>query len=726
MDRFPALRRLRWPRQRIPFVQQLGPTDCGAACLSMVLAFYGKILPLDEVRRVSGTGRDGTDAQSLLRAAHGFGLRGRPVRVELAALDRLPRASVLYWQFRHFVLFDGITDEGIRIVDPAKGPRVVPHDRFSESFTGVALILEPGHAFEPDDGKPRRPIWRYFRQALAYRGLFSRLAVTSALIRLLALAIPIATGALVDVVVPRGDYSLLQILAVGLAGVVAFHFVAELIRAHVGLHLRAQLESALTLNFVDRLVDLPYDYFQSRSTGDLMVRLSANNRIREIITASALSAVLDGTLVLGYLGLLVLMSPLLGALTLALALIRLALLLTIHHRNKELTARDLEVQSRSENYQVEMLGGMESLKSLGAERRAAETWSHLYVDTLNVAIERGRMMAWFNAAVESLGVLSPLLILGTGTWLVLDGTLTLGTMLALNALAAGALVPLATMVSTLAEFQTLESYLERIQEIFDTPREQEDVETRPAPPLRGEIRIENVTFRYGPLAPTVVRDVSFSCRAGELIGLVGRTGSGKSTLGKLIAGLHLPDEGEILLDDLPLNRLDVRSVRRQLGVVTQATHLFAGSVRANINLRDPDIPLEETMHAARLADIHDDILAMPMGYETILSTAGGSLSGGQRQRLALARALVQRPAILLLDEATSSLDAVTEARVQQNLADLDVTRIVIAHRLSAVRDADRILVLDRGELVEEGTHDELVSLGGVYAGLISAQLDAPT
>jgi ABC-type bacteriocin/lantibiotic exporter with double-glycine peptidase domain len=341
---------------------------------------------------------------------------------------------------------------------------------------------------------------------------------------------------------------------------------------------------------------------------------------------------------------------------------------------------------------------------------------------LNVSIERGRLAALIESTMGTIRLGSPLVVLALGAVLVLRGEMSLGTMLTLNALAVGFLLPLATLVGTAEQFQLMGSYIGRLDDVFGTAPEQDDAKVVAAVALTGAINLENVSFRYGELAPLVVRDVSVDIEPGQFVALVGPSGSGKSTLASLLLALYRPTSGRILYDGRDLAGLDTRSVRTQFGVVMQRPYIFGASVRDNVTLTDPGLPLDAVIEAAKLAQIHDELTAMPMGYETLLSDAGASISGGQRQRIALARALVRNPSIVLLDEATSALDAVTEARVQEAIETLRCTRIVIAHRLSTIVKADLILMMKDGAIVERGTHQELFARRGPYYDLVVAQM----
>jgi ATP-binding cassette, subfamily B, bacterial len=724
--RYPALFALRWGRRRrIPFIQQTAATDCGAASLAMVLGYFGKAVTLSEVRESAGVSRHGTNAMTLLESARHFGLRGRGVQIrEIEELDLLEPGAILHWRFSHFMVFDRLEKDGAWVVDPASGRVFLTRDELDRSFTGVALVFEPGEDFEPEAATPKG-VLRYVRRLLAQSGLLSRILVTSTFLQVFALAVPLLTGLVVDRVVPHGDLHLLTVLAVGAAGLIGFKLLATLVRSFLLLHLRTRLDAQMSLEFLDHLVELPFLFFQQRSAGDLVMRLNSNTTIREILTSGALSGALDGAMVSLYLVLVLVADWKLGLLVAFLGALRVALFLFARRRQRDLMSRSLQTQARARSYEFQLLAGIETVKASGAEREAVQRWSDLFVQDLNVSLDRGRLDAAVNSILDTLSVASPLVLLLYGAQLVIGGSLSLGTMLALNALAAGFLGPLSTLIQTAFQLQLLGSYLERANDVLDTPREQEGSEKRRPAALAGRITLEEVTFRYAISAPPAVREVTLDVPPGRIVAVVGASGSGKSTLAGLLAGLYRPDSGRILYDGADLSDLDLHWLRAQLGFVAQDPFLFGATIRSNIALTDPAMPLARVIEAAELACIHEDVMALPMRYDTLLADAGASLSGGQRQRLALARALVRRPRVLVLDEATSALDAINEQRVHANLATLRSTRVIIAHRLSTVRNADLILVMDQGRIVERGTHDELLAKGGHYSDLVAAQLAAP-
>jgi ATP-binding cassette, subfamily B, bacterial len=705
---------------RVPFIPQMEITDCGAACLAMTLALHGRHVPLAEVRTVAGTDRDGVDALALTRAAAYFGLRARGVRLEPHELPLLAPGTILHWELNHFVVLESADARGATVVDPSRGRRRITSETLGKAFTGVAIELEPATGFATA-ARVSRNRWRHLTPVLQRRGLLAGVIGLSALVQLFALALPILTAVVVDRVVPHSDRSLLLAVSLGLLAMVAFNLLTSLLRGWQLLHLRTRVDLHISRRFIEHLADLPYSFFLQRSTGDVMMRLNSNATVREILTSSMLSGVLDGATVVIYLAVIAARSVSLGLIVLGVGAAQVLVVLLARRRYQRLMAENLQAQSRSQAYLAQLLAGIETLKVSGAERMAVEHWTNLFSREVNVSLARGRVSAIVDACLSGLRVGGPVLILAWGAEQVLNGSLSLGTMLALSALAAGFLQPLTTLVGNGLQLQSLSGYLARINDVLDAPREQEGIEVRPAGRLSGAIRVDDVHFVYGPLAGEVLRGVSLDIAPGQMIAIVGRSGSGKSTLANVVLGLHAPTSGAVLHDGVDLRSLDARSVREQIGVVTQSPYLFATSVRENIGAFDPGAGVDDVREAARLACIDADIVAMPMGYETQLSDGGASLSGGQRQRIALARALVRRPSILVLDEATSDLDSVTEAQVIENLATLRCTRIVIAHRVSTIASADLIVVMEAGVVVQQGTHTDLMRQDGLYHTLVSMQ-----
>jgi ATP-binding cassette subfamily B protein len=725
LDRFPALARLGLGRgPHIPFVQQLTGTECGAACLAMVLGFHGRTVSLEQVRDACGAGRDGVTARQIIEAGELFHLRGRGVKLDADDLALLtPGATILHWEFQHFVVLARVGPTHVEIVDPAVGRRKLTLDEVRRAFTGVALLFEPTDLFRAQAG-PATLVPAIKRLVLG-SGLLRRIVAVSLVMQVTGLALPVLTGQVIDRVLPRGDLGLLAVLLLGLGAMVLFRALGELVRGHLLMHLRTLLDARLTLGFLDHLVTLPLSFFQNRSAGDLMMRLNSNAIVRERLTATALTGMLDGLMVVLYIAILLLGSGPMAAAALIAGGLEVAVFLLVRHRQQLLASEQLQAEARAQGYEVEMLTAMETLKATGCEQRAVAHWSSLFVDQLNVQLQRERLNVKTGAVLESLRTAGPLAVLAIGAHQVLAGRLTLGGMLALAAVAAGFLEPLSRLVQTLLSLETVRGYLRRVADVLSAEPEQPREGLQLAPGLAGRVTLDAVSFRYHPHAPLAVDGVSVDITPGQFVAIVGRSGSGKTTLANLILGLAVPGTGRVLYDGRDARSLDLRSVRRQFGVVNQNLGLFGLSIRDNISLADPGLPLADVERAARLAAIHDDIAALPLGYNTPLSDRGGAISGGQRQRLALARALVRRPAVLLLDEATSALDAATERQVQRSLDGLACTRLVIAHRLSTIRRADLILVMDGGRIVESGDHQTLLANGGAYASLIAAQLEAP-
>jgi ATP-binding cassette subfamily B protein len=712
----PRLRR----RVRVQFANC--GVECGAACLAMVLTHFGRHTTVRQAREGMSLGRDGATAATLARASRAAGLEVRPLSLSPAGLRSLRPPAVLHWNANHFVVLERWRPTGVVVVDPAAGRRWVPTGELERCFTGVALEFHPAPTFARRR-RPRAAVISFLRPFVPRaRGAIWMIVATSVLLAALGLAPAALTRQVVDSVLPHRDLGALVLVGAGMAALTAGNALTGFARAQALLLLENRIDAAMMSGFLRHLLSLPYAYFQLRSSGDLLVRAASTSVMRDLLTAQSLGMLLDGGLVAIYLGVLAALSPGYGAIVTAIGALQFMTMFVCGRWIFAHAERQLLTVSSSQSCLLETITGAETIKASGAEDHAYRRWGALFGDQLRASLAYRSRTNVAEGALSLFSVGTPLLLLWFGAHQVLAGSLTLGSMLALNAIAGSALAPVNMLAGNALQIQTVGVHLARLQDVFNERREQEPSAKARRIGLRGEISLDGVTFRYGEAARAAVSDVSVACPAGSKIALVGRTGSGKSTLAKLMLGLYRPTEGSVAFDGTPLDELDLRLLRRQCGVVMQESRVFSGTLYDNIAFATPEATEGDVVRAAVMAEIHDEIVAMPMGYATTLSEGGGGLSGGQQQRLAIARAVLGRPRILMFDEATSQLDAATEHAIHRNVRALGCTMIVIAHRLSTVRDADLILVLEDGVVAEAGRHLELLARGGCYAKLVAAQL----
>lgn len=704
--------------RRVPFVPQMEAVECGAASLASILAAWGHHAPLPEVREACKVSRDGANAAAILEAARAYGLEAEAVKVEVEHLEDLPLPAILHWEFKHFLVLERLTRKGAWVVDPGGGRRHVPAAELATAFTGVALC------FAPDDGFRARPaafpsLGRYLAMLRGLRGSLVQAFGASAMLQVVGLVFPVANQLLVDrVLLPRHEPWLWG-LALGLGGAVVGQTLLTLLRSYVLQGVRVTLDRALMSGFVGHLVSLPLGFFLQRQSGDLLQRVESNAQVRDLFTARSLSALLDAFLILGYAGLMLAYHVRLALVVLVLAGARVGLAALLRRMTEQLMAAELAASGQERAVLVEALTGLETVKASASQELILGRWTHRLVRRMNVATQRLRISAASSQAMVFLQGASAAAVFWIGGREVVAERMTLGVFTAFLTLQGLFLAPLESLLGAFSELQYLGNHLRRLDDVMESVPEASG--DRDPGRIRGGIALQGVGFRYTEGSPWILRDVDLEIRPGEKVAIVGRTGAGKSTLARLLLGMHAPSTGTLRFDGQDLAELDLQKLRPQMGVVLQEPFVFDDTVRANLSLLDAEMALDRVKWAARIACIDQVLERLPQGYKTRLGENARILSGGERQRLCLARAVAAEPAVLLLDEATSSLDLETEARVHANLAALGCTRILIAHRLETVKDADRIVVMEEGRIVQQGTFEALGAAPGPFRDLVLAQ-----
>lgn len=704
--------------------------ECAAACLAMIAGFHGHHLSLRESRDACATGRNGASAAAVARAARGLGLTVKAYRPSPGILRAIPLPAIAHWGTDHFVVIERTKRGRVHVLDAGRGRRRITAGQFQAEVGNVLLTAQPGPGFRQcPPSSP--PFWRRYAGSLTRapgtRLPLAQLLGVTAIVQLLGLALPALAWIVIDKVIPAKASSALTLIGLGIAVIVAGQLIAGYLRSALIIYLQGRLDTEVMISTCAHLLRLPLHYFQRRSTGDILLRVSSVATLRELLTAQTLTAILDLAMIALYLSVMAIANLTIALIALAVICAQAVLLALTLPPARDRMSAELGAQAQSYGYLTEAVEGITTLKASAAENRALNQWSGLFLQWMRTILRRSQLSAAVDAASGALRTLTPLVVLWLAATRVLAGDMSLGTAIALTWLASLIVQPLSTLAANGQRLQLAEAQLQRLADILDTPPEHPGpAALTPAdarPPFGGRLELEQVSFSYDPYSPPVLRDITVTIEPGTRVAIVGASGAGKTTLALLILGLYQPTAGVVSIDGTDLAATDPRIARAQIGTVLQDPFIFSGTVGENIAFHDPGMTPEDIERAARLAALDSDIAALPQGYATRLAERGGGLSGGQRQRLAIARALARRPALLLLDEATSHLDAVTEAEIHRNLSHLPCTQILIAHRLSTVRDADLILVLHDGQLAENGTHADLLASGGRYAALVAAQLN---
>jgi HlyB family type I secretion system ABC transporter len=714
--------------QRYPFVKQQSISDCGVACLAMIGRYWGKQFSIHQLRPLANVDRDGASLLGLVTAAESIGFSTRPVKGTIESLAKQPLPAIAHWEGNHYIVVYAITRRSVTVCDPAFGRRKLSHAQFQQGWTGYTLLLQPTQSFQHAP-ESQSDLWRFVELLKPYGWVFVEVLLASLLIQVFGLCTPIFTQILLDRVVVERSTSTFFAAGTGLLIFSLFGLFMRSLRRYLLFHTANRVDLSLAVGFIAHAFRLPQRYFDTRYVGDITSRVSENRTIRRFLSSDAVLTLIDLLMVFVYFGLMFWYSwPL--ALTAAVLFPVLALVTLITTPFLKRISREIfNAKTKEGSYLIETLTGITTIKSLGIERLVRWRWEELFNQSIKTnfsgQILRERLTL-INDVLETTGTR---LIFLFGVWQVINDQLSIGQLFAFNMLLGNVFSPFQRLISLWNDFQEVVIAVERLNDVLNTPPEEDEQALRmPAlPPMRGHIVFQQVTFRYSVESDrNTLENISFEVLPGQTVAIVGRSGSGKTTLAKLLLGLYPVTSGRILIDGYDLNAITKASLRPQVGVVDQETFLFGGTIRDNISLAHPSATTEEIREAARQAGADLFINELPLKYETPIGEGGGMISGGQRQRLAIARALLGNPRLLILDEATSSLDTESEQIIQTNLNTIlkNRTTLVIAHRLSTVRSADLILVLDRGVLIEQGTHDELMARRGQYFYLNQQQFTA--
>jgi len=711
-------------RTRTPTLLQMEAADCGAAALGIILGHYGRYVNLDDLRHACGVSRDGSKAVNILKAARAYGLEAKGFKYELDELYREQPPFIVFWNFNHFLVVEGFGKHTVYLNDPDCGPRQVSYGEFDESYTGVTLVLKPGPSFSKTGRPPSMysalwPRLRGSRQALVYVILVGLALVAP------GLAVPSFGRIFIDDILIAGAQHWLGPLLLAMALTAILRTALSALMKHYLGRLETKLALAGASQFLWHLLRLPVAFFGLRQTGDISSRVNANDELARLLSGDLAENAINVLTIAFYASLMFSYDRLLCGIGMFIALLNFLALRWVGRHRVDQNMRLQQDQGKLFGTAVGGIQLIESLKASGLENDFFARWAGYQAKVTNAEQQLGVSTEVLHALPPFLSALNSAAILGIGALRVMDGRLSMGELIAFQSLMASFLAPVNGLVNLASTLQQVEGTLSRLDDVL---RHQEDpIFSRKSAPkglpegtvrLNGYVELRNLTFGYSRLSPPLIEDFSLKLKTGSRVALVGGSGSGKSTVAKMVAGLFQPWSGEILFDGMSRNEIPRSVLNNSVAIVDQDIFLFEGTIRENLTMWDATIPEQQLVAAAKDAVIHEEISQRVGGYDGHVDEGGRNFSGGQRQRLELARALAVNPSILILDEGTSALDPVTELLVDRNLRQRSCTCIIIAHRLSTIRDCDEILVLEQGKVVERGTHEQMCRGNGPYAQLI--------
>lgn len=707
-------------KKHVPYVSQMQQTECGLCCCAMLLRYYNSNESLSELRNFLDVGRDGLTIKQLELLLNNKGFNTKIYKGTIDGLKNLKLPVIVFWENDHFIVVEKINKSLVYIVDPATGRKKISEEEFINNFSNYILYAQPTERFIPKKEKTKN-VWSHILLSVFERKvLFTGVLIFSFVSYMLTLGIPILVQKLIDHIIVTNNINSISTFIIGTTIISVLYGLFILFRGIKVVSLNLFLSKKLVTDTFSHLLKLPYKFFDLRSSGDLLYRLSSINGVRELLSTQLVGGIIELGVLIFITGYMTYKSIILTLIAIIIFTINTIFMFMLRPAMSQSIDNEIIEQSKAQSIQIEALFSIMSIKLSGMEEEVYNSWNNSYMEVLNCFKRRGILQNISNTVNSLIQTVSPVIILIIGMFLYLKNQLTLGEVIAYQSLSMNFFGLSTSLFGAYTQYLLATSYLERVSDITDT-----EIESNPKNPVKheitGDITLNNVSFSYTKHSPEVLKNISLHIKKGEKVAIVGSSGSGKSTLSKILVSLYTPTSGQVLYDSIDIQNLNKKEIFKQMGIVPQDITLLNKSIMKNIEMSKENVDIEKIKKAAKVSQIADEIESMPMGYYTVISEMGMNLSGGQRQRIALARALLNDPKIIILDEATSSLDVINEAKISEYLSELGCTRIIIAHRLSTIIDSDVIYVMDQGQIVEKGTHAELINIHGLYHKLYSSQ-----
>ena len=710
---------------KVPVVMQLEALECGAASLTMILAYYNKWIPLEQVRADCGVSRDGSNARNILKAARHYGLNARGYRFEPEALkENGSFPCIIHWNFNHFVVLDGFRGGKAYLNDPAKGSYSVPMKDFDEAFTGITLMFEPTEEFEPS-GKPKS-MFSFAARRLKGTGVaVAFTALTAIISALMGVISPAFSRVFLDCLLTQQNPGWVVPFLILLAAFSLIQIIISALQAIYSLRINGKMAAVGNATYMWKILKMPIEFFSQRMAGDIQDRQASNATIANTLINTFAPLVLNCIMMIFYLVVMLRYSWVLTLVGLTSLTINAIVSNYISKKRINITRVSLRDSAKLSSATVAGVEMIETIKSSGAENGYFSKWSGYQASVNAQQVKFQKLNQYLGMIPQFVSTLAGNAVLILGVWLTMQGKFTVGMIMAFQGFLSSFMSPAQTLISAGQTLQEMRTQMERVDDVMEYPDDntfadgmQEDAEYSK---LTGSIELRHVVFGYSPLADPLIKDFNLTLTPGKSVAIVGGSGCGKSTMSKLISGLYQPWSGEILFDGKPMSQIDKSLFAGSLAVVDQDIILFEDTIANNIKMWDDSIEDFEMILAARDAQLHEDIMQRPDGYRYKITEGGRDFSGGQRQRMEIARVLAQDPTIIILDEATSALDAKTEYEVVKAIRDRGITCIVVAHRLSTIRSCDEIIVMQNGEIIDRGTHKELLETSTLYNDLVTSE-----